>query len=47
MYKRQDKDLWPVVKTFVVYLGRFPEYPKSALHDVPMDDTCLQCLKEL
>ena len=47
LFFKIDKDLWPVVKTFVVYLGRFPEYPKSALHDVHMDDTCLQCLKEL
>ena len=47
LFFKIDKDLWPVVKTFVVYLGRFPEYPKSALHEVPMDDTCLQCLKEL
>ena len=47
LFYKIDKDLWPVVKTFIVYLGRFPEFPKSALHDVPMDDTCLQCLKEL
>ena len=47
LFFKIDEDLWPVVKTFVVYLGRFPEYPKSSLHDVPMDDTCLQCLKEL
>ena len=47
LFFKIDRDLWPVVKTFVVYLGRFPEYPKSSLHEVPMDDTCLQCLKEL
>ena len=47
LFFKIDEDLWPVVKTFVVYLGRFPDYPKTTLHDIPMDDTCLQCLKEL
>ena len=47
LFYKIDKDLWPVIKTFVVYLGRFPEYPKSALHDVSIDDNCLQCLKDL
>ena len=36
-----------MVKTFIVYLGKFPEYPKSHLHDIPLDDTCLDCLKQL
>jgi|TARA_R100000030_G_scaffold90386_1_gene75041 hypothetical protein len=47
LFYKIDKDLWPVVKTFIVYLGRLPEYPRGPLHDVPMDDTCLTCLKEL
>jgi hypothetical protein len=28
-------------------LGRLPEYPRSALHDIPMDENCLQDLSKL
>ena len=32
------------MKTFIVFLNRLPEYPKSHIHDIPVD---LTCLKEL
>ena len=32
------------MKTFVMFLGKLPEYPKSAIHDVQVD---LYCLSEL
>ena len=47
LFFKIDRELWPVVKTFVVYLGRLPEYARSALHDIPMDDNCLQDLNKL
>ncbi len=47
LFFKIDRELWPVVKSFVVYLGRLPEYPKSALHNIPVDDNCLQNLKQI
>jgi len=47
LFFKIDRELWPVVKTFVVYLGKLPEYPRSALHDIQMDDNCLQDLSKL
>tara|TARA_B100000287_G_scaffold254010_1_gene238678 strand:+ start:234 stop:605 length:372 start_codon:yes stop_codon:yes gene_type:complete len=47
LFYKIDKDLWPVVKTFVVYLGRLPEFPRSELHDVPTDPVCLETLNTL
>ena len=44
LFYKIDKELWGVLKTFIVYLGRLPEYPKSALHDVKLDDKCMQVL---
>ena len=38
LFHKIDRDLWPVVKSFVVYLGRLPEYPRSILHDIEMDE---------
>ena len=47
LFFKIDEDLWPVVKTFVVYLGRFPEYPKTFMHDVPVDIDCLVKLQKI
>jgi hypothetical protein len=47
LFLKTDKDLWPVVKTFIVYLGRLPEFPKSYLHSIPTDDDCLQNLNQI
>jgi hypothetical protein len=47
LFYKIDKDLWPTVKSFVVYLGRLPEYPKSTLHDILLDDNCLKVLNEI
>ena len=44
LFFKIDEELWPVMKTFVIFLNRFPEYPKTQMHDVPVD---LECLKEL
>ena len=44
LFFKIDSDLWSCMKTFVVFLNRLPEYPKSHLHDIPVD---LHCLKEL
>ena len=30
-----------------IYLGRFPDYPKTKLHDIPVDIDCLSHLNEL
>jgi len=47
LFYKIDKDLWPIVKSFVVYLGRLPEYPKSSLHDIIIDDDCLRDLNTI
>jgi len=47
LFFKIERDLWPVIKTFVVYLGRLPEYPKSILHDIPLDEDCLRDLNRL
>ena len=44
LFFKIDEDLWPSMKTFVIFLNRFPEYPKTSMHDVKVD---IDCLKEL
>ena len=47
LFYKIDKELWGVLKTFIVYLGRLPEYPKSQLHDVPVDKKSMKNLKAI
>ena len=44
LFFKIDEDLWPVMKTFVIFLNRLPEFPKTHMHDVEVD---LVALKEL
>jgi hypothetical protein len=44
LFFKIEKDLWSTMKTFVIFLGKLPEYPKSTIHDIQVD---LICLKEL
>ena len=44
LFHKIEKDLWPSMKTFVMFLGKLPEYPKCYIHDIQPD---LYCLKEL
>ena len=45
-YKIED-DLWSSMKTFVLFLGRLPEYPKTFMHNVPVDMYCLERLQKI
>ena len=44
LFFKIEKDLWSAMKTFVMFLGKLPEYPKTHIHDIQVD---LTCLKEL
>tara|TARA_B100000902_G_scaffold25812_1_gene31051 strand:- start:98 stop:490 length:393 start_codon:yes stop_codon:yes gene_type:complete len=39
-YKIED-DLWDVMKTFIIFLNRMPDHPKTRFHDIPVDVDCL------
>ena len=47
LFFKIDKELWSVLKTFLLFLGRIPEYPKTAIHDVPVDVQCLGILNKV
>ena len=44
LFYKIEEDLWSTMKTFVMFLGKLPEYPRSKIHDVQVD---LNCLSEL
>jgi len=47
LFYRIDSDLWTILKTFIVYLDRLPEYPVSYIHKIPIDCGCMDILKNL
>ena len=47
LFYKLDKDLWSILKTFVMYLERLPEFTITKLHDIPVDKKCLELLNDL
>mgnify|MGYP003112894851 CR=1 FL=1 len=47
LFFKIERDLWTVLKTFIIFLNRLPEYPKSYLHEIDLDDDCLQQLEKI
>jgi len=45
LFYKVDRDLWDVTKTFIVFLNRLPEYPRTVVHDIEMDQKCLDELR--
>lgn len=39
-----ERDLWPYIKSFLVFLNRLPEYPKTEINIIEED---IECLKQL
>tara|TARA_Y100001936_G_C16053303_1_gene659260 strand:- start:635 stop:1015 length:381 start_codon:yes stop_codon:yes gene_type:complete len=44
LFYKIDKSLWSSIKTFIVFLDKLPDYPKSYIHEIDLDQTCLDAL---
>jgi hypothetical protein len=47
LFFKIEKDLWSPVKSFIIFLNRLPEYPKSSIHDIQVDLNCLSKLQQI
>jgi hypothetical protein len=47
LFHKIEMDLWPVMKSFIIFLGKLPEYPKCYIHDVKVDINCLSQLYQI
>jgi len=47
LFYNLDEELWPSLKSFLLFLNRFPEYPKTKMHDIEVDNICLKLLQEI
>jgi hypothetical protein len=44
LFYNLERDLWPAIKSFLIFLNRLPEYPKTEINIMEED---LECLKQL
>ena len=41
LFYKIEEEMWDIMKTFVVFLDKLPEYPKCFIHDIEVDEYCL------
>ena len=47
LFYNLEEDLWPAIKSFLLYLKRVPEYPRTHIHGIEEDVNCLQQLNTI
>ena len=47
LFFKIDRELWPCIKSFVIFLDRLPEYPRTYVHDLEPDETCIRELERI
>ena len=47
LFYNLEKDLWPSIKSFLIFLNRIPDYPKTKIDVIKPDQTCLDNLNSV
>ena len=47
LFYNLESELWPSIKSFLIFLNRQPEYPKTQIHDIVEDSECLSQLQQI
>jgi hypothetical protein len=47
LFYHLEEELWPAIKSFLVFLNRLPEYPKTKISEIEIDDKCLKQLQTI
>ena len=47
LFYNLESELWPSIKSFLIFLNRLPEYPRTQIHDIVEDTECLSQLKQI
>lgn len=47
LFYHLEEDLWSPIKSFLVFLNRVPEYPKTKINDISVDENCLNQLQSI
>ena len=47
LFFKIDSELWPAMKSFIIFLNKLPEYPKTYIHDIKVDLFCIKSLYKI
>jgi hypothetical protein len=47
LFFKLEREMWSQVKTFIVFLNRLPQFPKTYIHDITVDINCLEQLQKI
>ena len=47
LFYNLEEDLWPAIKSFLMFLNRVPEFPKSHVHGIHEDEYCIKELNSI
>jgi len=47
LFYHLEEELWPAIKSFLVFLNRLPEYPKTKINEIELDNKCLNQLQSV
>ena len=47
LFYNLEEDLWPYIKSFLLFLNRLPEYPKTEINNITENSNCLSQLKAI
>jgi hypothetical protein len=47
LFYNLDQFHWPIIKSFLIFLNRLPEYPKTFINAIQEDQVCLSLLQAI
>ena len=47
LFYNLEEDLWPAIKSFLLFLKRVPELPKGPIHEIKEDHYCIEELNSI
>jgi uncharacterized integral membrane protein len=47
LFYNLDQFHWPIIKSFLIFLNRLPEYPKTFIDTIQEDQNCLTLLRAI
>ena len=47
LFYNLESELWPAIKSFLIFLNRLPEYPVTKINNIEIDENCISILKEI
>jgi len=47
LFYNLDAELWPSIKSFLIFLNRIPDYPQTEINSIENDEECLNQLQAI